>query len=182
MLRICTAWKQAVDGDPREFSKGYKVELVNALVDEKVVSEDQLRRGLRRLRQEGSDFLPNPGKFASWCGQQLSDFGLPDPREAYEEASREFGKHSLARRWSHPAVYAAASQVGTSYIKSEIEAKAFPRFERTYVEVCHRVMAGEQLQLPEEVRLEKKPERPAPKAVAKKHLSGLKSLFEVNHE
>lgn len=175
---ICTAWRQALNGeDADQYAKGYKRELLESLIASGVDDARLIERGLMTAKAKGSDFLPNPGKFVEWCKIQPQDFGLPSVEQAYQEASRELGKHTMARKWTHPAIYAAACACGTSYLKSESETKALPRFEGVYRDICERVMAGEQFQLPESERLEKQPDRPVPKAVAKGHLAKLKDLF-----
>ena len=176
---ICTAWKQALNGDhPDQYAKNYKRELLDSLVHSGINDWQMIERGLMTAKSNGNDFLPNPGKFVEWCKLQVEDFGLPSVEEAYREASRELGKHTMVRSWTHPAIYSAACECGTAFLKSETEKKALPAFTKVYERICARVMAGEQFQLPEDVRLEKKPEQPAPKEVAKKHLADLKAILD----
>jgi len=67
LVVIYPAWRNAVDGDARLWSKRYRRELALALVDAGVTSVGQIGVGIKSAYATSTDFLPNPGKFARWC-------------------------------------------------------------------------------------------------------------------
>lgn len=171
----CTAWKQAVEGDVNLWAKDYKRELLDALIRHQVSDWRMVDRGLSSVT---TPWLPNQDQFAEWCKLTHADFGMPDPVEAYVEACSQYSVPTFKRKWSHPAVYAAAAKTGSMFLRSHTEKTALPTFKRNYQEFVEKVMAGEKLEIPESERLEKKPDRPLSKKENLSRLDGLKNLFD----
>lgn len=146
VIRDCRpAWRQAWAS--KEALESAKVSWVKAFIEGGIVDWDrQVEIGLRRLRADPSDFVPSPGKFISWCQPVPADFGLPGVEEAYAEACRK--AHPAQRQsatWSHPAVYHAATDVGLDYLGMLSREDGLKLFERSYVVMCRRCMAGSAL-------------------------------------
>jgi hypothetical protein len=92
------------------------------------------------------DYLPSIAVILRACEQGLDLFGLPDPRQAYLEASgAPSPKHS--HNWSHQAVYHAGRAAGWFLLATEPEAVAFPVFEYHYAQLCQQVINGEELSI-----------------------------------
>jgi hypothetical protein len=104
---------------------------------------------LRAVRQvvRRSEYLPTLAAIVQACENAYDLFGLPAPQAAYIEACCAAEPKSQ-QRWSHPAVYLAGEHTGWFALASETQAQIFPLFEYNYRQLCHRVMTGEQLQLP----------------------------------
>lgn len=139
------AWRQA--WNTTEVLEAAKLEWVKAFVENGISDWDrQVEVGLRRLRAEKSDFVPSPGKFIGWCNPQPEDFGLPEVDAAYAEACRK--AHPTRRqavKWSHEAVYRAATDVGLDNLMQLARQDSLRLFERSYAVMCRRLIAGESL-------------------------------------
>lgn len=98
---------------------------------------------------------PTISEFLKLINTAYKAYGLPDPRTAYLEACA-CRTDPLTYKWRHPAVFFAASQVGWYKLKSEEERVTWPLFERSFVEVVDRVIAGERLMIPKVVMIENK--------------------------
>ncbi len=118
-------------------------------------SPQRIVQAARKVITE-SEYLPTPHSILKYCEPKLADYGLPDARHAYYEACRATSPKA-EYKWSHPAVYFAGKETDWFFISSNIEAKAFPVFERNYAIICERVINGEELfiaipkALPEEI-------------------------------
>ncbi|MCB5160794.1 replication protein P [Marinomonas algarum] len=96
---------------------------------------------------------PTIADFLKLISTAYKAYGLRDPRSAYLEAC---GCRSdpLQYKWSHPAVFFAASDVGWYKLKSEEERSTWPLFEKSYTKIVDRVIAGERLKIPKVVMIE----------------------------
>lgn len=137
MTTICTGWKHAIIGDPRDWAANYKRELLDSLVRAGIRRESELRNGLARLKARKRDFLPNPGTFAELCFS-AEDLGIPDSDVAYCMA-RDWSRLPPAER--HPAVLAALRQLDSWQWRRLPEEQARPRFQRTWDKIVDRVRA-----------------------------------------
>lgn len=148
-----------------------------ALIENGVTNPQQVAMGVRKARKSSSPYFPSVGQFIEWCNPSFEDFGLPDEREAFEEACKN--SHSITRaQWSHPVVYLAGRETGFFSLKSRTEAQTYPSFKVRYKRLCERVLKGEDFtgQLPEFLPPPPRGE-PAKPATIKKHLSELKQLM-----
>ena len=144
MTTVCTAWRQAVVGDPRAWAASYKRELFESLV-RCGVDEVGLRSGLARLKAARRDFLPNPDAFAELCCSP-EDLGLP----------REDAAYRMAVNWSelpanerHPAVLVALRGIDSWQLRSQPEDKTRKLFVAAWRKVVARVRAEGREWLPE---------------------------------
>lgn len=139
------AWRQA--WSTKEAIASAKAAWVTAFIEGGITDWDrQVELGLRRLRAEKSDFVPSPGKFIGWCQPMPEDFGLPEVEAAYAEACRK--AHPAQRqsvKWTHPAVYHAATDVGLDNLMMLPRETSLQLFERSYVVMCRRCMTGASL-------------------------------------
>lgn len=159
---IHSAWKTA--WPDMEAYKDSKRSWTKALMEAGVKDIDQLRFGLMRCRQSGSDFVPAPGKFIRWCTPTAEMLGLPDVDKAYREACR-FAHPVMAGRgqWSHDAVYHAAKESGFENLNRLDAALGLKLFERNYTIAIRHLISGQPLQampkgLPFEVAGRRTPE------------------------
>jgi len=112
---------------------------------------EQLLRGAKHAL-ETSEYLPTLNRMLESCRDALRDLGLPDARSAYLEACAA-GSPKSAQRWSHPVVYLAGSDTGWFFLAGEPEQKTWPVFQEKFREYCARLIAGEQLSIPEPAAL-----------------------------
>lgn len=176
-LQSCfPAWRQTftsksdIDSAKRVWARG--------LIEAKITSDRQLQWGLAKARRSESAFWPSIGQFIKWCKPDPEDFGLPSPEQAFREASRNSHPVAANSRWSHPAVYVAAREVGAFELSNLPRDKSWPLFERAYSIVVQRVLNGENLdsQIPKALP-ERPAARPADPAVARRHIERLKNML-----
>ena len=138
---------------------------------------EMISGGFRRVTRSASfrTFPPNPIEFRAACFPTHEELGIPSLEAAYREATNNVGRSPEWRNWSHPASYQAACDAGFYTLKTGDEREAKALFSKAYENVTRRVMNGEKLQLPEEERLAKQPEKPCSKARSKEHLANLKA-------
>lgn len=87
--------------------KSYGVEFMKALAQFKVVSQEQVKKGMKRARAEaakGERFLPSGPLFASWCKTSPEELGIESFEVTYPQIQ--------ARSWLtlHPAFYHVATK------------------------------------------------------------------------
>lgn len=110
----------------------------------KGLTGEQIRRGIQRSRT--LDWPPGIAEFRRLAERvaTAAELGLPDKREAYLAA--------CSGAWGlHPAVFAAAEQVGTWELRTEMEAKTWPRWCDAWADIVSRTERGEKFELPEQV-------------------------------
>lgn len=126
---------------------------------------------MAKARATREPWLPSPGQFCEWCQISAEDLGLPSVEKAFNEARVELHKHPTYRKWSHQAVYFAASAVGVFDLKSlEDKSSSYrevkARFAAEYASIVEKVKAGEIMEVPEGRRIEKqKPAFDTPAAI-----------------
>lgn len=47
-----------------------------ALIENGITTHEQIAKGMRKARQQETDFVPSAGKFISWCKPSAEDLGL----------------------------------------------------------------------------------------------------------
>lgn len=110
------------------------------------VTPKQIKLGFTKLLQSEKQMPANYFQFRRLCLPQLEDFGLPKASLAYREAClKAHDVNPRESKWTHSAVYQAASSTGFFELKSMSEREVFPLFERNYDLACQQVMAGEAL-------------------------------------
>lgn len=70
---------------------------------------------------------------------------MPPARHAFIEAAREFGKPATDRKFTHPAVAVAGSQIATSDWRVLTAKQLWPQFEYAYINCVRRVLNNEDL-------------------------------------
>jgi hypothetical protein len=181
-LQACfPAWKNAFPGD-KEINLAKKV-WTKGLMESGITSLSEIKLGMRMARASGSDFFPSVGKFIAWCKPTPEAFGLPANQAAYNEACNQ--AHMASRgKWTHPAVYHAASQTGFFSLKQSTPGDATNKqFDHNYTVTLRKVMAGEDFELPIAVAIEQQEHIPTQEELKQNNetgnntLSSLKGLF-----
>lgn len=153
---------------------------VRGLVEAGIHSEQQLQWGLRRARQSESAFWPSVGQFIKWCKPDPEAFGLPTPEAAFKEASRNSHPAAVNCKWTHPAIYVAAREVGKYELANLTRDKSWPLFQRAYTVTVRRVLEGEDLSGEVPKALPQKPEpRPVDPKVAQQHIDRIKQMLKL---
>lgn len=96
---------------------------------------------------------PTISEFLSVIYSAYRAYGLPEPRQAYLEAS-QCQHEPREAKWSHPAVYFAGKETGWYRLRTEEERVTWPLFEKHYVALVDRVINGEKLTVPDVVMIE----------------------------
>lgn len=94
---------------------------------------------------EQSEYLPTLHRFLETCDG--IEYALPHAREAYLEAC-EKGSTGNKDTWSHPLVYFAAKKTGWHLLRTQPESRAFPAYQRNYLELSRRLREGQEYNLP----------------------------------
>lgn len=71
-----SAWKQAFP-DTRALDNA-KIEWTKSLIENRITSMEQIKRGLTEMRKSPGNFFPSSGDFVTWC--QLP---IKDPRHSF---------------------------------------------------------------------------------------------------
>lgn len=146
-----------------------------SLIENKVTTMEQIRRGFRQARSLGSKYLPSVGEFIIWCRPDFESLGLPDSEKAYRNACKM--AHSVYEKgWLHPVVYVAAKEIGFFELKTKPERDTARIFKNCYVSVCERVIAGEDFSGAIPKALPKPKYIPVSKEKAKANIQKLKQL------
>lgn len=122
-------------------------------------SDTMINRGMLGARACGKSWLPSPGEFCRWCLPTLKEYGLTSEANAFAEARKESGKDPKWRKWSHKAVYIATQATGFFDLKTLADNDKMyhdvkKRFLEHYKEAVSKVMAGKELDIPPENRIE----------------------------
>lgn len=147
---------------------------LNCLVD---FMPEVIIRAARHL-VKNQEYLPSLATVVSVCENAPALFGLPTARAAYVEACCK-PEPKMAQTWSHPAVYLAGRETGWHALASETQDNIFPVFEHNYQQFCHRVMRGEQLDVPVAPALPKTTITPLSTEESKAKLAELRQRFEL---
>ena len=172
MTSFCTAWKNAVVGDPNEWATVYKRELLESLVRIGIKTEAELRLGLARLKAKKKDFLPNPDFFAELCLPDNTDYGLPDDEAAYRMA---VDWPRLRKQDRHPAVLATLGALDTWSWRKLDDQAARKQFAVAWRKTVERVRAegdGWLPAVPDQLEYQP-PGTPAPRENARQALAGI---------
>ena len=159
---------------PVEFEAAKKNWLL-ALVENNINTMTKLQIGLKKARALGSPWVPSIGEFIEWCKPTLKDYGLPEAFEAYREACRNAHevKYGCETKWSHQAVYDAASRTGMF----ELEKKQ-KEFLIYYERACQTVFEGGRLKdLPKLIT--NQPEEKSSPQTALNALKSMKSILGI---
>lgn len=173
-------------GDPKAWLISYQTQLLSAMIEYDVNTQEMINRGMSATRRREKPWLPSPGEFCAWCRPNVKDFGLPTLAEAFHDARMQCGKHAAYRRWRHEAIYLAAAETGFFDLSSVGDRDpnlpaVRARFEDAYNRCVDRVMAGEELALPESQRIAQKPTdwgNPRHKRAGEQALGKLRAMLD----
>ena len=121
-----------------KIQKQWAEELIRAKVN-----GEMLRKGVERAKRYSVEDKytkwPVVAEFIMWC------YGLPSVDEAYREAVDH--SHDIVN-WvpSHAAVYAAGKQVSWHKLRRSDTSAGQNAYRKAYMEICARVVAGEQIE------------------------------------
>lgn len=109
------------------------------------ITETEIKRGLVKSRDfKGFFSLPS---FRELCRTiDISQYGLPDPRKAYEEACLKPSPKET-QKWTHPAVYHAGMLTGWHEMHCMTTEQIFPRYAYNYDQLCKRIANGENVDI-----------------------------------
>jgi hypothetical protein len=140
------AWKQAF-GTEQDLELTKK-SWIRAFTESGITQKEQIALGMKRARQDQSDFFPSSGKFIAWCKPRPEDFNLSSSSEAWREVCRHCHEQ-IKHPWSSPAVYEAGERVEFFNVRSgEVREK---EFADVYEQVCLEVMKGQKFSGPNAV-------------------------------
>ncbi len=143
----------------------------------KLFSPEQILDGAK-IVIENSDYLPTLHKMLSACLSCGANFGLPDVRDAYAQASNA-PSPKAAQQWSHPAVYHAGKKTGWHNLASQPEGVSWPIFQRHYLALCRDVVAGAELTIDAPPALEQHPEKPLTREERQRRLQALREDLDL---
>lgn len=130
----------------------------------------------RRVIEE-SEYLPTLHRMLAACDAGLVEYGLPDVRSAYVEATNN-PSPKIAQDWSHPIVYLAGKTVGWYALAHVAENITYPAYAEAYRKLIKRALNGEPFVLDPPPRLEEeKPGKRADIDSIRKELQELKDLL-----
>ncbi len=123
-----------------------------------------------------SEYLPTVHKMLQLCA--AGGNGLPEARAAYREACNA-PSPKANHKWSHPAVYHAGRESNWFFLANNPESVAYPVFAEHYRKICARVLEGEKLAAPEQLKLEDNPGQPLSKEENAKKLAALRAQLDI---
>jgi hypothetical protein len=124
------------------------------------------------------EYLPSIAAMLKACEQGFDLYGLPSPRQAYEEACRA-SSPKQAWNWSHEAVYFAGKATGWFMLANEPESKAFPVFNYHYGLLCQQVVEGKELHIEAPPALTEKVERSLSREEQKERIARLRAELKL---
>ncbi len=113
--------------------------------------EDVLAMAMEMAKQNYS-WMPSIAEFLQLIEKCQLSFGLPAAEQAYEEACR-YADQPSEHAWSHAVVYHAGKQTGWFELRSLATEQSWPRFQQEYKRLCDKVLAGQVLTMPGQLRL-----------------------------
>lgn len=137
----------------------------------------RLRAGVRRAIKL-AEFLPNVHTLRRFCEPSPTELGVPDARNAYNEACRA-PSPKQAHPWSHPIVYHAGRETDWFFLASAPESVALPVFKRNYELLLHRLLEGETLEQPLMKALPETIEQPLSREERKARLRALRAELNI---
>ncbi|GAA5524843.1 hypothetical protein Maes01_01402 [Microbulbifer aestuariivivens] len=157
------------DTETLHLAKRLWLESLEAFTPEQIVA------GAKRAIKQ-CEYLPTVHKMLQLCA--AGDNGLPDARAAYREACNA-PSPKANYHWSHPAVYHAGREANWFFLANNPESTAYPVFAEHYRKLCARVLEGEQLPAPEQLRLEDNPGKPLSKEENAEKMAALRAELDL---
>lgn len=138
-------------------------------------SPEEIVAGAKRAIRQ-SEYLPTVHKMLTLCA--AGDNGLPEARAAYREACNA-PSPKAEFNWSHPAVYHAGRESNWFFLANNSESVAYPVFAEHYRKICARVLEGEKLPAPEQLKLEESPGKPLSKEENAQKMAELRAQLDL---
>ncbi|WP_413663425.1 replication protein P [Microbulbifer sp. CNSA002] len=136
--------------------------------------QDIMQGAKRAILQ--SEYLPTVHKMLQLCA--AGENGLPEARAAYREACNA-PSPKTNYNWSHLAIYHAGRESNWFFLANNPESIAYPVFAEHYRKICERVLGGEKLTVPEQLKLEENPGSPLSKEENSKRLSEMRAKLGI---
>ena len=113
---IFPAWKYNWKSDdplhPDKILEAAKMEWTKAFNENDIRTEAQIKLGFAKARKSESDFLPNCGKFISWCKPTPEDLGYPSEQEALKKCiSYNANKKLNIESYANPVIIELAGRI-----------------------------------------------------------------------
>ena len=143
-LQSCfPAWRQAWPTD--DAMAAAKKTWIKGFAAAGITSIEQIKYGIEQCRMMPSDFIPSVGKFIELCKPTPEMLGLPAIDKAFDEACRKAHPAMAGAKWSHQAVYHAASESGFYNLQTLTMDASRKLFERNYAIACRLLLDGKPL-------------------------------------
>lgn len=141
------------------------------------VTVEQIAHAFRALLRELPEWPPSLPDFVRLCRPSPESLGLPSAREAFQEAAKNMHPACAASAsWSHPAVYHAAREVGSSRFRTASAESVWKEFEHAYAVTVRAVIEGQELpEIPK--ALPAQVSRPTDQAEALKRIAAMKAAI-----
>ena len=118
-----------------------------ALIENGITSHEQIAFGMRKARQQETDFAPSVGKFIAWCKPTAEDFGLELSAVVNEIVRRRGVFKGQEFKFSHPVIKLINDRIG--YQIYRVNAESFTKTVKSELENwVKRLANGEQLPEP----------------------------------
>jgi len=142
IIRLKPAFKQAWPTD-YDFQM-VKREWLLSFQRNNIHSLNQIKKGIDKLTDAKTAFVPSPGEFIQLCKIGPEDIGLPPTEDAYREACLKSNPtYGEKKNWSHACVQWAARQVSSHTLCSTSRSFSFPLFEKHYMDSVDLFQKGE---------------------------------------
>lgn len=115
------------------------------------IDRKRAERGLGRAHTS-CEYPPSLAQFIKLCRPQPEDFNAPSASVAYGEACNSTRPRETYR-WSHPAVYHAASRTGWFDLMSNTKKQMITVFEEHYKKIILDLDGGVELTHPSTLRI-----------------------------
>ncbi|MEJ2042745.1 MAG: replication protein P [Reinekea sp.] len=115
------------------------------------ISPQWIEHALERCKKEHA-WPPTIAEFLKLAQPAPESIGLPSVSEAYQEACHK-SNAPVEHQWSQVCVQLAARNTGYFLLRSEPERISRPLFEKAYLALVNRLLAGETLEMPISVAL-----------------------------
>ena len=120
-----------------------KVSWLKAFLTAKL-TEQEIRRGVEKMRLSGRPFFPSSGQFIEACKPSAEDLGVPSDLEAYKMAAHLCHAPSQLHRLP-PVVYDALKSMTAYKLKTMQESTAQKEFAKHYQNSIKKLAAGVRL-------------------------------------
>ncbi len=120
-----------------------RAEYTYAFMRSGIGSINAINRGIDKLVDNGSKFLPAPGEFIKLCKAAPEDINAPSVKEAYYEAClKSHPSYGDDKKWTHPAVEMARNTVRPYKLNNLPEKETYKEFESAYLDACSQLSSG----------------------------------------